>query len=279
MSNYLIYSVLRYKHDLVLGELLNVGILFYFPTTNKFQFVCGDGSRAKAIYPVFDSYLFSNYLDNINNKISNRFDLFIENPSFSNFSDFIHKFILPIDASGFIFGEPVQIQSVFDSTEKTVDEFSRLLLPGINVAKPKIVKYNEAYISKIFKGYLFGKDSSIEKKINKNQPISTKHFTLNFEFSYQSSVTRFIKPISFDFTDEASIQNKSALYFGYLAGLSEFANSSNSVFDFLVAKPNKTSLISAYENAIDFLESSNTPKSIIPLEQLESYSSNLLSEL
>lgn len=37
MNNSLIYSILQYKHSLTLGEILNVGILFYFPGNNIYN--------------------------------------------------------------------------------------------------------------------------------------------------------------------------------------------------------------------------------------------------
>jgi hypothetical protein len=62
MSNYFTYSVLQYKHSLALGEILNVGILFYFPDDGCFEFINGDGSRVKSVYPDFDNSLFNGYL-------------------------------------------------------------------------------------------------------------------------------------------------------------------------------------------------------------------------
>ncbi len=61
MSNYFIYSVLQYKHSLALGEILNVGILFYFPADVKFEFVTCDATRAKLIYPDFNNSLYGSY--------------------------------------------------------------------------------------------------------------------------------------------------------------------------------------------------------------------------
>jgi hypothetical protein len=52
MNKSIIYSILQYKHSLALGEILNVGILFYFPEEKQFEFALGDASRLKAIYPI-----------------------------------------------------------------------------------------------------------------------------------------------------------------------------------------------------------------------------------
>ena len=45
MNSNLIYSILQYKHSLTLGEIINVGVLVYFPEDNHFQFAHGDGMK------------------------------------------------------------------------------------------------------------------------------------------------------------------------------------------------------------------------------------------
>jgi len=279
MTNYFTYSVLQYKHSLALGESLNVGILFYFSEEDIFEFVSGDGYRAKAIYPDFDNSLFNGYLKVINSKVKNHIDLFNEKPIGSDFAKYIHKNILSEDAAGLIFSEPTQVKNVFNDRNKAVAEYSKLLLPGINVEKPSIIKHNENYIIRKFNGYVFGQDKSLESKFERNEVIKTKHFNIKFDLSWQKNTRNFIKPISFDFTDELSIQTKAAVFYSYITDLSEYASANNSRFDFLVSKPQNVDLYRFYENALDFLDSTKTFKRLITEDELETYSQNLLSEL
>lgn len=271
---------MQYKHSLTLRESLNVGILFYFHDDNYFEFVNGDGYRAKAIYPDFDNSLFNGYLKAIKLKTKKAIDLFNQNPLASDFSKFIHKNILAEDAAGLIFSEPVTVNNVFNDKNEAINEFSKLLLSGINIQKPTIIRHNENYILRKFSGYVFGKDKALETKFKKNEIIKTNHINLKFDLSWHNKIYNYLKPINFDLADDSSINNKAALYFGYISGLGEYANSKNDIsFDFLITKPRESGLIRAYENALDFLNNTKAPKKLITEDNLESYSLNVKSEL
>lgn len=279
MTSYFTYSILQYKHSLVLGESLNVGILFYFPDENLFEFVSGDGYRAKAIYPDFDNSLFNGYIKTITNKVKKDIDLFNEKPIGSDFAKYIHKYILAEDAAGLIFREPVHIKNVFGDRIKTIEEYSKLLLPGINVEKPNTIKHNENYIIKKFNGYIFGQDRSLESKFKKNEAIKTKHFNIKFDLSWQNRTHNFIKPINFDFNDIILLQTKAAVFYSYITDLAEYASSNKSRFDFLISKPQDENFLKAYENALDFLDSVKTSKQLITEDLWQNYSQDILSEL
>ena len=269
MNNYFTYSVLQYKHSLALGEILNVGILFYFPIENKFEVVTAGGHRAKAIYPDFDNSLYQVYLKSILSKIKEKVNLFSEFPSQSNLSDYIHKFILAQDAAGLIFREPVHVKNVFNSNQRVIDEYSKLLLPGINIEKPvTVVKHNEQFISKTFNGYLLGKDSTISEKIKKNQTVKLKASTVKFEYVWNHN---YVKPLSFDLTDESSIQTKSAIIHSQLIQLKDFAIKNKVSFDLLIAKPQEPDLESEYNNALDLIDSVKTSKKLITQEKWTEY--------
>lgn len=216
MSTYFTYSVLQYKHNLVLGEVLNVGILFHFPLESRFEFVKGDGYRAKAIYPDFDNTLFNAYIKNITSKIKNHVDIFNTQSDKSDFARYIHQNILAEDAAGLVFNAPVQVKAYYDTIQHVVNEYSKLLLPGINTEKPTVVKHNEQYIIRTFQGYFQDKYKDIEKKITRNKTIKTKHFDIKFDLSFEKEKQYLIKPLSFDLTDESSIQSKAAITYSHL---------------------------------------------------------------
>lgn len=279
MSSYLTYSILQYKHNLVLGEILNIGILFYFPDENHFQFVSADGYRAKAIYPDFDSSIFHSYLKAIRTKVKDHIDIFNERPTGTDFAKYLQKNILAEDAAGLIFNEAVTVKNVFGDINEAINEYSKLLLPGVDIEKPSIIKHNENYILKIFNGYIFGNNKSLESKFKKNETIKTNHVNLKFDLFWQKKTNNYLKPINFDFADEVTIQTKAATYFGYITGLGEYASSNNARFVFLVTKPQTIGFNRAYENALDFLSNAKAPKRIVTEDELASYSENVLSEI
>lgn len=276
MNDFFTYSVLQYKHSLALGEILNVGILFYFPDENKLEFVEGGSHRVKAIYPDFDNSLFNSYQKSILSNIKKRVDLFSESPQHAAFSSYIHKFILAQDAAGLIFREPVTVRNVFRSKEKAIEEYSKLLLPGLNVEKPTIFRHNEQFIIKQFNGYVLGKDSNINEKIKKNEIVKLKSSTVKFEYVLNN---KYIKPLSFDLTDVNSIQNKSAVIHSQLIQLKDYEKVNKVRFDLLIAKPQELNLENEYNNALDLIDSVSTKHKLITQENWLDYFKNTLNQL
>jgi hypothetical protein len=276
MSNYFIYSVLQYKHSLALGEILNVGILFYFPADLKFEFVTCDSTRAKLIYPDFNNSLYGSYFKAIKKKVVSHVDLFTEQIEDIDFSQYVHKYILAADAAGLVFREPVRVKNVFGDNQIAINEYSKLLLPGVNVQKPKIEKHNEFYILKTFTNYLSHNNISIDKNLGKSETIKTKHFNIKFDFSWHNTSKNFIKPLSFDLNEENSIQNKAAIFYSYITDLKSSSNSKRYNFDFLIAKPQDESLIKPYENALDFISSATGNRRLIFEEDLPNYSQEVI---
>ncbi len=278
MNKQFTYSVLQYKHNLILGEALNVGILFYFPLENKFEFIKGDGYRVKSVYPDFDNSVFNTYLKTITNKVKHHIDLFNEHIDKGDFSRYIHQHILAEDASGLIFKEPVTIKTNYDFYQNIIEDYSKLLLPGILTEKPILVKHNENFILRQFTGYIFEKNKSLEKKFKKNEIIKTQHFTVKFELSWHDKTNNFIKPLSFDLADEISIQHKAAVIYSQLIELAEYAKVNKSRFDILIAKP-QAGFNKEFANALDFIDSAKAPKNLITEDKWLSYTQETINAL
>jgi Protein of unknown function (DUF3037) len=158
MSNHIFYSILQYKHSIVAGEVLNVGVLFSFPKKNKIKFVAGDLKRIKAIYPDFDTNLPVKINTSIKNKIikldSETDSLFSKKVIYTadtedTLSEYIRKYILLEDSTSLQFSDPYTAVDVFDDPQKTIDEFSKILLPD-HFFKKEITRHNEHYILRKF---------------------------------------------------------------------------------------------------------------------------------
>lgn len=274
MSTFFTYSILQYKHNLVLGEVLNVGILFHFPKENKFEFVKGDGHRARSIYPDFDNSLFNAYIKSISDKVKKHVDIFSEQSDKTDFSLYIQKNILAEDAAGLVFKAPVQVKAYYDTIQTVVNEYSKLLLPGINIEKPNIIKHNEQYIIKTFQSYFQDKYKAIENKIIKNKSVRTAHFDIKFDLSFVKGVQYLIKPISFDLSEENAIQTKAATIYGHLSELKEYAKTNKSEIEFLISKPQDKKFIPEYENALDLIDGLKASK-LFTEDKWESHTQNI----
>jgi hypothetical protein len=284
------YSVLQYKHSLVLGEAVNVAVLFQFPEAERVEFVAGNSYRLRAIYPDFDPVAYNYYIKNIEAKLKKEsFSLFRQVGLKADLKRFINNFILAEDSTVLQFQEPVNVlgrasdQKMRHDIDGVIDEFAKLLLPGIITRKSETVKHNEHFLIKKFTGYVFEKHRELEGRFRKNEVVRTKvnntNVELKFDLAWGDDATRYIKPLSFDLSEEKAIQDKSAVNYGYLNLLSDHARENNFQFDLIVAKPQNKELHKSYENALRLLELSTAPKRIITEKELSNYSSETISEL
>jgi hypothetical protein len=266
----------------VLGEAINVGVLFYFSNAENLEFVATNAHRPKLVYTNFDNASFKNYLQIIENKIKEKVTLFNQLSNYKNLDVYIHEHIIKDDVDGLIFQQPIHVKNVFKSNQEAIEQYTKLLLPGIQLENPIITKHNDNYIIKKFHTYIHNKDVKALEKITKNRNVETKHVKLKFDYVWNNSNNDnvFIKPLSFDLADALSIQTKSATYLGYLTHLSEYAKTTNARFDFLVTKPQNSSLTNDFNNALDLLSyAKDTPKIFIIEDKWEKYSDEIISSL
>ena len=284
------YSVLQYKHSLVLGEAINVAILFQFQAEEKVEFVAGNAHRLKAIYPDFDQTVYNYLIKSIERKLRDESSSLFRSVNINNdFKKYISGAILPEDSTVLQFQEPVNVLggkadgNTEEQIEKIVDEFSKLLLPGIVTKKPEVIRHNEYFLMKKFTSYIFERHKDLEKSFIKNHVIKTRvnnrDIELKFDLAWENDSTNFVKPISFDLTEEKAIQDKSAINYGYLNLLGDYAKNNNYRFDFIVSEPQNRDLYKSYENALGLLELSNAPKRIVTEKELNDYSEETIERL
>lgn len=274
MNKQLIYSILQYKHSPVLGEAINVGVLFYFPDEKrKLHFHITDATRIKPIYSDFDARYFNSILKLIRNNVEHYSDdIYAAKLLNDNFKDFIHTYLLKNDDSSLQFSELFSVINVYSDIQKAVNEFINLLLPLTLRKDVQIVKHNESFIIKKFKARLFAKNKDLEEKVTKNYVVKTEEFSFKFEYAWQNGSLNLIHPLSFDLTDIQAIQRKTAEYCTYLTWLNNYTKINNGRIDLLLAKPQESNLLNAYNKSFKLLNSIDTNKQLIPFEQIDDYS-------
>jgi hypothetical protein len=272
----------------VLGEVINAGILFQFPHQESIQFVTGNAHRLKSIYTDFDQIVYNYLVRHIEKKLKDDFhSLFNAFSTNTAFKKYIGTAILPEDATVLQFQDPVTVKIPRENSghfiKEVIDEFSALLLPGVIIRKPEIIRHNEYFLIKRFTGYVFEKHKELEEKFIKNTILKTtvqdRDIELKFDLSWQNGTTNLIKPLNFDVAEEKTIQDKSLFHFGYLSLLEDYARQENLRFDFIVSTPQNKELFSAYENALGLLELSKAPKKIITERQIKQYSEEAIEVL
>ncbi|HUB59624.1 MAG TPA: hypothetical protein VL978_02915 [Puia sp.] len=246
-------------------------MLFLFGVEDRAFFIPGNPQRVKLAYPSFDPVIFQTIVKGIRHKLDTGPTPNILFPDGRSRRELAFNFLLPEDSSAFQFSEPFEAVNPYGTPEIAVDEFSRLLLPEMEVKKEEN-RHNETFLLRRFTDQLANRNIAADFRLRKNHVVQIKGLKMNFELSWKNGIVHLIKPISFDLKGESDIQNKSAQYFGYLDLLTEHAKHNDLTFDLLVGKPQDEKLQSSYEDALYILDRAAAPKDIITEEKLPEYS-------
>ncbi|WP_297337945.1 hypothetical protein [Algoriphagus sp.] len=121
MKNQLFYSILRYRHGLILGETLSAGILFLDPKSRQFSFERGDLKRLAAAYPDLQLNFLKNNIGVLERNIKKVNGDFTYQVDSSNSGKFVSKELLFSDAAGLTFDAieeiPLSEKSTFEQTK------------------------------------------------------------------------------------------------------------------------------------------------------------------
>lgn len=273
MNNQLYYSILQYKHSPILGEVINVGILFFFPEEQtKLFFQMGDSTRLRPIYGDFDAKYFNSILKIIQKNVQTFADqLFARADLINNFEEYIHSYLLKDDDTVLQFTNIFNALNIFPNIEKAVEEYTKLLLPLSIKQESSNLKRDDRLIINKVKTVLSNHCKTYSERVEKDIIVKVGIYPIKFDFGWQNGTRNLIHPISFDLQESLSIQKKSAEYCGYLNWLESYTNCHNDRIDLLLGEPQDPKLQKDYVQAIDLLKKSNSRKRIVPFDEIELY--------
>lgn len=132
------YSILRYKNSLVTGEILNLGVLYYFTKSYNLYWRTGDLKRVNEAYPEFDF----EYIKLLINHIKERCEKYkLQMVEASQVDQFIHENILLRNDNAVQFDEPkLSLTGSFEEMT-LVEQYSGLLLQNY---KPEYLMHPSA---------------------------------------------------------------------------------------------------------------------------------------
>ncbi|GAB3930987.1 DUF3037 domain-containing protein [Larkinella terrae] len=276
MNSVFHYSVLQYHHSQALGEVLNIGVLLWFPEQRQAVFRYPSRlSRIRKLYPKFPEKTIRSYFRGISiraNQLNKQPEIFANYKQHPR--QLIDNEILIRDSSALQFGE-VKTGVVYTSDlSKIADEFYRLYLAFYDEEDPNRGRHDDAYLLTSFKKNLrqrlLGRISreTLEQSITV-KPGSTD-LSYQFPFAWQNGTYNLVKPVSFDLKLEQSIHEKATLNFGQFTLLQPYADERNARFDLLVARPKNRSLYKSYDQAIELIDQQPRVK-IVEESELSDY--------
>lgn len=265
MKNQLFYTILRYKHGLVLGESLNAGILFFDPTSQQFFFERGDLKRIGGAYLDLKINFLKTHLGVLERNIKKNQPVYFKEWNGTTLEKFISKEILFSDASGLTFDAveeiPLSEKSTFQSTKEYLKQ---LFLVGLGFEQSERKKRNEESILGEVYSILRNSDRDYESKIEKNKAVKTALIEFSFDFYWKSLNDHFAKAVSLDLEQPLLIQNKALQLYGALEQFKaqDLFSEKGPTIDLLVSKPQIPTNFKEFDRAIKIIDSATVPHAI-----------------
>jgi len=177
------YCLLQYHHSMILGEILNIGLLLYFPITNSLRFIHPENLlRLKNVYVNFPEKTILSYYDYFQARIAelNKTpDIFYEYELVNSLKEFVEKEFLAADSSMLQFNNYSKAIIYINDLEKLVMQLSKVYFPtdaiklGDNINNTDIDKLKknnkEEWIKPDFKNKIVKIDKDFIFLPNKNE--------------------------------------------------------------------------------------------------------------
>jgi len=250
------YSVLRYRHDTLAGEQVNVGLVFHSPDGRFSDFKARHTyGRFSAMYPDLDGDAFKLTLRAIERGLSKIAEKEGSN-LFAELSDAaaLGRRALPQDDSSFVWGEQgsgvttnpaTEFASLFERFVTLYDKEKKLVRQDADVWRP----VRDMLVSR-------GISNRLQKKV-----ITSSVDRVEFDHAWKNGAWHVVEPLSFDLASEDTIKDKARRWVGQLTTVSK--NSEEFKPHFIVGKPSSEDLMPAYKAALKILKASPVAPDIV----------------
>ena len=276
------YCLLQYHHSQLLGEVLNIGLIVYFPDAKRLEFIYPERLiRLRFAYPDVPEKTIKAYFKyfdervkelNANPEIFSAYDLS------KSLQQFVNNEFLPSDSSALQFGNFRTSVLYTPDIDHIKNQLYNLYFSVFQLQESAPKKVDETALLTKYKRFL--KEYAREELPNNESTRFSYNYAvksgtaseITFDVAWHDiDHLHLVKPISFDLSRSKVIDNKAYQHYGEFALLEEQPESKNYLFDVILAKPKSKSLFTAYDNAIRILQKPKKVK-LVEFDELKSYS-------
>lgn len=259
------FTILRYVHDVVAGEFLNVGVVIHAPTGGgllvRTQRLIG---RLRKTFPDIDLHAFREMMSSIENGISGLSEQLASAPLVGSSLDVRKQAleVLPHDDSAYQWSPSGW--GVTADVAKTMETlFARYVTRHDKEPVSEGPRRTEADIRRTFTKRLkdLGADVPFESKL-----VRGMQDEITFGTAWKNGRWHAYEPVSLDLANEQGIKDKVRRWRGHLSAVQEGA-SADVRLHFLVGRPRDASLSAAYESAKAILGGSAFDPEVVDEEE------------
>lgn len=242
------YVVLRYVHDILTGEFVNVGLVVVVPgqplILTKARKTFG---RIKNIFPDLDSDAYKRAIESIERGMKNverslkSEGLFKGEKTAGDYA----RIALPLDDSSLQWS-PVGAGLTSDP-QKTFDQLYHRFITRYD--RPSQRRRSDEDVWRPVEAKL--KEQGVQVSLESKR-VHGSTDTVDFRHAWKNGRWHVYEPLSFDLSDADNIKDKARRWLGHLSAVKVGATEDVQVH-FLVGRPQSASLVPAYKNAVDIL--------------------------
>lgn len=242
------YVVLRYVHDILTGEFVNVGLVVVVPgqplILTKARKTFG---RIKNIFPDLDSEAYKRAIEAIERGMRSverslkSEGLFKGEKTAGDYA----RIALPLDDSS------LQWSSVgaglTSDPQKTFDQLYHRFITRYD--RPSLRRRSDEDVWRPVEAKL--KEQGVQVSLGSKR-VHGSTDTVDFRHAWKNGRWHVYEPLSFDLSDADNIKDKARRWLGHLSAV-KVGTTEDVQVHFLVGRPQSASLVPAYKNAVEIL--------------------------
>lgn len=260
------YVVLRYVHDVLSGEFVNVGVVMVAPRSGKFLAKTRKTiGRIKHVFPDLDRNSFVSGMNAVDRGIRAARKAMETEGMFSssrNAASYARD-ILPSDDSSLQWS-PVA-SGLSSCPEVTFDRLFERFVTRYDTSSP--ARKDDEDVWRPVRDMLSarGLKLPLARKV-----VSGTTDEIEFSRAWKNGIWHAYEPVSFDLADAEGIKNKARKWRGHLAAAAEGATEDVHL-SFLIGRPEKRNLLDAYHSALDILRGAPFNPSVFEDTEVEEF--------
>lgn len=242
------YAILQYRHDVWVGEALNVGVLMFSEKARFLKLKARSGrGRLASAYPDLDH----SALRDAVKALGRRFEQIATNSGLFMPSggalDVGRKVLVPDDSS---LSWGMTGAGVADDLEQALERVYERFVARYDQAAGREVRTDEMVFEAV------RRKLEVAELYNRVQPhvVRSQFAAIPFDHAIENGAWHVIQPLSFDSADEERMLDKAAKWAGRLQSISNCEESVRPYF--VTGAPRNDSLMSQYHKMVEFLRAS-----------------------
>jgi hypothetical protein len=269
------FSVIRYVHDVVGGEFVNVGVALYAPQENYIDALCTKKyGRLSKLFVEVNGQQFRTLMNFLEIRIADARRKLETELQFDGKPEDVLEIlymVIPKDDSSLQFSSSGggltsnPTKTLEDLYERYVERYSE---------KAQHFARDDQEVWKIFKRPL--EERRVVKYLQPHLVASTD-YEYQFDHAWKNNQWRMLEPVSFDLENPESIKEKAARWLGRAVAL----QSSKEEFKLylLLGKPSREDLMKAYTKAENLLHQIPVPKEFVREGEEDAFAAYVQSEI